>query len=141
LLGHSLPIRPFSLQSKKDARLAFLFAQPICGHCNQRYSLPMDYLNGIPDTLCFLSHDESLFTCWRSLEIHWLKWIGSVCYRLYIWQQLFLVQGLKVQESSLLWFQRFPQNYIFAFLIGIASFYLIEEYFRKRGYEWIQRMK
>jgi peptidoglycan/LPS O-acetylase OafA/YrhL len=77
----------------------------------------------------------------KILETRWLKWFGSMCYSLYIWQQLFLVQGLKVQESSLLWFQRFPQNFIFAFIVGILSYYFIEEYFRKKGYSWIQKLK
>jgi peptidoglycan/LPS O-acetylase OafA/YrhL len=76
----------------------------------------------------------------KILETRWLKWFGTMCYSLYIWQQLFLVQGMKVQESSLLWFQRFPQNFVFAFLVGIASYYFIEEYFRKRGYRWIEKL-
>jgi peptidoglycan/LPS O-acetylase OafA/YrhL len=54
-----------------------------------------------------------------------LRWLGTVSYSLYLWQQLFLVTSAPNWGSM----RRFPLNVMLAFLVASASHYLIEQPF------------
>ncbi|WP_394824712.1 acyltransferase family protein [Pendulispora albinea] len=69
----------------------------------------------------------------RLLESRLLCWIGRLSYSLYIWQQLFLIDAPSSRLPVLEPFQTFPANVVAAFLLAIASYYVIERPFLRLG--------
>jgi peptidoglycan/LPS O-acetylase OafA/YrhL len=59
----------------------------------------------------------------RLLENPAVKWVGRLSYSLYLWQELFLVQGARYPFSLL---QRFPLNLGMVFLLAASSYELVE---------------
>ncbi|QDK79676.1 acyltransferase [Spirosoma sp. KCTC 42546] len=56
--------------------------------------------------------------------------IGVLSYSLYIWHLLFIrdINSLLInKQAETFWFNKFPQNLVFAFLAAFVSFYLIEQ--------------
>jgi peptidoglycan/LPS O-acetylase OafA/YrhL len=72
-------------------------------------------------------HPES--TLGRLLEIPAIRWIGTISYSLYIWQQLFVTP----YPHRLGWLQDAPWNFVAAFLCATASYYLLERPMMKKG--------
>jgi peptidoglycan/LPS O-acetylase OafA/YrhL len=70
-----------------------------------------------------LRNSKSLVGKWLNIPV--IAWLGTISYSLYLWQQLFLNRG------STAWYCLFPQNLLFAFLLAVVSFYLIERPFLK----------
>jgi peptidoglycan/LPS O-acetylase OafA/YrhL len=59
----------------------------------------------------------------RILELGWMRWIGRLSYSLYLWQQLFLVQGAKYPWS---WLQKFPLNCLSLITVAALSYRFVE---------------
>ncbi|MGA8763827.1 MAG: acyltransferase, partial [Candidatus Sulfotelmatobacter sp.] len=59
----------------------------------------------------------------RLLENRVMKWVGRLSYSLYLWQQLFLIQGAAYPLSVL---QRFPLNLAVLLLMATLSYELVE---------------
>jgi len=75
-----------------------------------------------PLLIPFLLAGTALQPTWalsRILEWPTLKWLGRISYSLYLWQELFLVAGLKSQ--FVLW------NLAATLAVACASYYLIEQ--------------
>jgi peptidoglycan/LPS O-acetylase OafA/YrhL len=62
----------------------------------------------------------------RLLELLPVRFVGQISYSLYLWQQLFFLDGHSPAAWPLARLQQFPWNYTAAFSCAIASFYLIE---------------
>lgn len=61
----------------------------------------------------------------RILEWKPLKWLGRISYSVYIWQELFCVEGLWPSTFGRL--QTFPVNIFASFALAMASYYLLEK--------------
>jgi peptidoglycan/LPS O-acetylase OafA/YrhL len=59
------------------------------------------------------------------LEYRWVRWVGTLSYSLYIWQQIFLAPHSPLRT-------RFPLNVAIALLAAILSYYLVEAPLRRR---------
>jgi peptidoglycan/LPS O-acetylase OafA/YrhL len=70
-----------------------------------------------------IRHPDSLGT--RVLEIGFLRWLGTLSYSLYLWQQMFL-RGDEVKPMD-----HFPLRLVACFAAAVASSYLIERPFLK----------
>jgi peptidoglycan/LPS O-acetylase OafA/YrhL len=60
-----------------------------------------------------------------ALEYRWVRWMGTLSYSLYIWQQIFLVPHSPFRA-------RFPLNVGIALLAAILSYYVVEAPLRRR---------
>jgi peptidoglycan/LPS O-acetylase OafA/YrhL len=70
-----------------------------------------------------IRHPGSLGT--RVLEIGFLRWLGTLSYSLYLWQQMFL-RGDEEKPMD-----HFPLRLVACFAAAVASSYLIERPFLK----------
>jgi peptidoglycan/LPS O-acetylase OafA/YrhL len=61
-----------------------------------------------------------------------LSYLGTACYSLYVWQELFL-------RTSLATINQFPFNIILVFIVGLMSFELVEKFFEKKKKALVQR--
>ena len=59
----------------------------------------------------------------KVLETSWIRWIGRLSYSLYLWQQLFSIQGGKYPLALL---ERFPANIAMVFLMATLSYKFLE---------------
>ncbi len=59
----------------------------------------------------------------RLLEHSWIRFIGRISYSLYLWQQLFLLDGWEHRLP----FQKFPQNLILTFACALVSYRFLEK--------------
>ena len=59
----------------------------------------------------------------RLLNTAFLRWVGRLSYSLYIWQMLFLPEGLRTLGKL----QDFPLSLIMPFVCASASYYLVEK--------------
>jgi peptidoglycan/LPS O-acetylase OafA/YrhL len=69
----------------------------------------------------------------RILETAPMRWIGTISYSLYLWQQVFLI-GEKDVPHSLGILQSFPLNVVAVFACASFSYYLVERPLIKIGY-------
>jgi len=76
----------------------------------------------------------------RVLELAPLRWIGTISYSLYLWQQVFLV-GEKAIPHSLGILQSFPFNVVAVFGCASFSYYLVERPLIKIGYQVAKPIK
>jgi peptidoglycan/LPS O-acetylase OafA/YrhL len=61
-----------------------------------------------------------------------LSYLGTACYSLYVWQELFL-------RTSLNTINQFPFNIILVFIVGLTSFEIVEKFFEKKKKALVQR--
>lgn len=74
----------------------------------------------------------------KFLENSLLQWLGKISYSLYLWQQLFLLQGGTLHSQPLAlpplgWVQNFPWGIPCTILAGVLSYYFVENPLRKLG--------
>jgi peptidoglycan/LPS O-acetylase OafA/YrhL len=64
---------------------------------------------------------------WHTKLLEWkpLKWLGTLSFSLYIWQQFFA----PVVGSPTTWYRSFPLNVVFSMLCAIVSYYAVEKPF------------
>lgn len=75
-----------------------------------------------------------------------LRWFGKISYSLYLWQQLFLLQGglLHLQPLAsppLGWIQNFPWGIPSTIIAAVSSYYLVENPVRKLGSSLLKSRK
>jgi len=71
----------------------------------------------------YLTPDDSLGFRW--LNTSWMRWVGTLSYSLYIWQQLFLYP----REGSWMLIQQFPLNLLVTLAVAALSYYTVESAF------------
>ena len=73
----------------------------------------------------------------RVLELPWMRWIGTLSYSIYLWQQLFLQPprgvGSLEQTSGFSRLQQFPFNIVCILIFGCLSHYLLERPMMRLG--------
>jgi peptidoglycan/LPS O-acetylase OafA/YrhL len=64
-------------------------------------------------------------TLWfKFLNLKWINFIGMLSYSIYLWQQFFI-------NDTSYWYNQYPLNIVYMFLMAILSYYLIEKPFLK----------
>ncbi len=76
----------------------------------------------------------------RVLEWEPLRWFGRLSYSLYLWQQLFLLDGPENRSPALGRLQFLPISLVATFSCAIASFYLIEKPMIRLGHRLSSRL-
>ena len=93
----------------------------------------------LPACLALLIVGTVLHPGWRvsrMLENRTLRWIGSISYSLYLWQQLFL---LRIDVPADLAIQNSLWRFIPPFLCAAASYYLVEKPMLRVGHSFVKR--
>jgi len=77
----------------------------------------------------------------RILEAKPIRWVGRMSYSLYLWQQLFLIDGPNKRAPRIAWLQTLPLNLVGALALAAASYYLIERPMIRLGHGLSRRLK
>lgn len=81
-----------------------------------------------------VTHPEWWFS--RLLEWRPMAWIGKISFSLYLWQMIFLVDGVSAS-----WWQRFPGNLALTVLVAAASYYLMETRLQRMGHAAVAALR
>jgi peptidoglycan/LPS O-acetylase OafA/YrhL len=76
----------------------------------------------------------------RFLETEPMRWLGRLSYSLYLWQQLFLLDGAEYRAMGMGGFQRLPYSVLWALVAASASYYLIERPMIRMGHSLSKRL-
>ncbi len=82
----------------------------------------------------------------KFLETPLLRWIGKISYSLYLWQQLFLLQGGTLHSQMLALpplgsVQNFPWGIPCTIVAGMASYYFVENPMRKLSSRFLKHQE
>ena len=75
----------------------------------------------------------------RLLEWKPVRFVGSISYSLYLWQQIFIAPA--VDQHGHPWWQQFPANLVMTFVAATASYYVIEQPLIRFGRRWASTRK
>jgi len=113
-------------KNRFEENYLYLFLSFIC------FVYPL-YSTVLELSFIFQSMGVSIFLIWvlfnqeskltSLLSNKFLSYIGLISYGVYVYQGIFLKTG----PNNSLWFQLFPQNIIFTFLLAILSYHYIEK--------------